>query len=305
MSLIRIVMASDEPYAPHLATALRSLAEANSHIAPLEVHVLSSDIKPATRERVEQSVPAGSLVLVWHDIDITVFGSFSTAHYVSKMTFARLLIPKLLPETVDRVLYLDTDLLVLQNLERLWAVDLEGAVIGAVLDILDPLVKVNRAAHPEVPDVGAYFNAGVLLIDLNRWRAERVSERALEYLAQHPRTTYMDQDALNVVCDGHWKSLDSRWNYQAHVWITLAEQAREALPGIVHFTMSCKPWKPSSISQNAAFYDAFRRRTRFARTRSDILRDGFERLSYRIARKFTVLRQSFTVVRKIADTSAS
>ncbi len=111
-------------------------------------------------------------------------------------------------------MYLDADILVLDDLESLWETDLEGAVVGAVLDGLDPKLKHGDPGFEEVPRVQDYFNSGVLLIDLGRWREERISERALELLINHPQSLFSDQDALNIVCDGRWKKLDPRWNFQ-------------------------------------------------------------------------------------------
>jgi lipopolysaccharide biosynthesis glycosyltransferase len=123
-----------------------------------------------------------------------------------------------------------------------------------------------------------YFNAGVLLIDLPLWRAERVSERALEYLARNPSSPICDQDALNVACDGRWTPLDPRWNFQDHYDKVFADMEAEQLPGIVHFVTTLKPWKPDVCSLNAGFYDGFRSRTRFRRGRGEILQCGWFRV---------------------------
>lgn len=273
-----LVFACDAAYAMPLATILRSIVESNCDCWPLEVHVLSDNISEELQRRVFNSLPAGSVTIRWVPVDVRLFQEFATPPHISKMTFARILIPRIFTNTVSRVLYLDTDLLVLDDLGLLYKTDLEGAVLGAVLDSLDMQLKHGRPGFEEVlakvPRVQNYFNAGVLLIDLERWRKERISEKALEYLAQHTQTPFVDQDALNLACDGLWKRLDPRWNFHDHHYeIRLENMGPGERPGIVHFTTSLKPWKPSSISLNASFYDAFRSRTCFARTPLDKLWD--------------------------------
>ena len=74
----------------------------------------------------------------------------------------------------------------LGNLSALWKTDLDGKVLGAVEDTLSPRLERRDPELDKVPRVARYFNAGVLLIDLERWRKEYVTERALHYLEMHP-----------------------------------------------------------------------------------------------------------------------
>src|SRR5262245_12513706 len=287
-----IVFACDGSYAMQLATALRSLTEATQHRWPLDIHVRAAEFSDSARRKVLVSLPVGSALIRWVAVDLEPFREFSTWKHNSKITFARLLIPRLFPETVSRILYLDADLLVFDDLGPLWKTDLEGAVLGAVLDGLDPFFKDGRPGTERMPRVRDYFNAGVPLIDLPRWLKARISAKALDYLTRHPRSPFSDQDALNVACDGHWKKLDPRWNFQNHYETNISDMAPAARPAIVHFVTSLKPWKPSSVSVNAALYDAFRSRTCFARARRDQLFDAVQTMWFRLKRR---LRRALNV----------
>lgn len=282
-----IVLACDEAYAMPLATTLRSIVEANPDAWPLNFHVLFDDFSESTQKKVLDSLPNESALIRWVPVDMGLFGELTTMSHISKMTFARFLIPRIFPDNVSRVLYLDADLLVLDDLRPLWETNLGGAVLGAVLDGLDWQIKYGKPGFEEflkkVPCVQHYFNAGVLLIDLERWRKELISEKALEYLTCHPQSPFADQDAINVACDGLWKKLDPRWNFHEHHYEkTIADMGPYDKPGIVHFVTSLKPWKPSSISLNATFYDTFRSRTCFARTPVDKLWDIFQSAWFRL-----------------------
>jgi lipopolysaccharide biosynthesis glycosyltransferase len=290
-----IVMACDESYAMQLAIALRSAVDANRSGEPLNVYVLCDDFSSSIRQKVINSLPQGSAAIHWVPVDLSSFEGFSTLPHISKMTFARFMIPRIFGKDVRRVLYLDADVLVLEDLGPLWDTDLKGSVIGAVLDrILDPQIKARAPGLEKFPRVRDYFNAGVLLIDLDRWRKETISESALEYLIRHPDSPLADQDALNAACDGRWTELDLSWNFYDHFKTAILHMPAAERPKIAHFTGQ-KPWKASALSVNADLYEVFRRRTRFARSPSDRLRDLGTRVWFRLRRHLarTRLGQAF------------
>jgi lipopolysaccharide biosynthesis glycosyltransferase len=300
-----IILASDEAYGMPLATTLRSITDANQRWWPLEIHILAFSISAATRSKVASSLPKGAARIDWIPVESSQFDGLWTQDHISKATYARLLIPSLFPEAAVKVLYLDSDLLVLNDLSELWATDLEGAAVGAILDGLDAQIKAGKLASMAIPRVKNYFNAGVLLIDLPKWREELISEKAMQYLKQNPTSPFSDQDALNVACDGVWKKLDPRWNF-----VDYSEKADirrlvpEQRPWIVHFATSQKPWNANALSVNSGFYDSFRNRTQFARNHLEILRDALLSRWSQLKRKLkefpavrTILNQIRVVVR--------
>lgn len=233
----------------------------------MQAFILCEAFDPLLRERVERSVPKDLMSIDWVPIELHHFARFRTPPGISKMTFARLLAPELLPSSVQKYLFLDADLLVLDDLQGLWNTCLGSAVLGAVTDGIDASLKTNSPDAARVPRVETYFNAGVLLVDVANWKSNHVTEKALDYLSAHLATPYADQDALNVACDRVWRSLPERWNFQSHLRVQLDRLNKQELPGICHFITCNKPWLPMSGSANAAFYEAYRARTAFARTR--------------------------------------
>jgi len=257
---------------------MRSIVDANVDNWPLDFHVLYDVFSADARNRILASLPHGSATVEWIKVDMATFAGFTTKAYISKMTYARLLLPSLFHERISKVLYLDADILVLRNLGPLWTTDLTGSPIGAVLDNgVDSLLKQNDSRVKNVPRVQSYFNAGVLLIDLTRWRKERIAERAFEFLARYPKTPFSDQDALNAVCDGEWKQLDPRWNFQDHSKHSIAAMDRSGRPAIIHFVANEKPWDARALNVNAPFYDTFRDQTEFARSPAERLSDMLKR----------------------------
>ena len=277
---LNVVYACDGQYAMQLATAMRSLADSNVSSWPIKVFALASDVDRDVQLAVEESLPSGAIELVWSPVVLDAFKAYTTLPHVSQATYARLLMPVLLPPEIRRVLYLDSDTLVLGSLADLWSVELDGMAVGAVPDALiaDPrlgLMSNERwtTALPSHLDsaygVKNYFNAGVLLADLNEWRSRQITQRAIEFLERNPQSPFSDQDALNVACAGSWKVLDRQWNFQQHLALALDGVPEEQRPTIVHFVAGAKPWLPSVRHPCAALYDAIRTKTRFARSRTD------------------------------------
>jgi lipopolysaccharide biosynthesis glycosyltransferase len=181
----------------------------------------------------------------------TGIGEMPLGEHFTEATYYRLLLAKLLPATVSRLIYLDSDVIVRHPIEDLWAIDLENFSTAAVFN--------PRALNCEglgLRDEKDYFNAGVLLMDLDRWRHERIHERALTFAAEFPGPLpCADQDALNHVIAGAWKRLDLRWNQQSKFfqhsctylrvpWLALW-RARTS-PYIVHYSTSEKPWQSNN-----------------------------------------------------------
>ena len=141
---------------------------------------------------------------------------------------------------------LDSDALVLADVAGLHDTDLEGCVIAACVDPFIPTVSsidgLHDFARSGMPADTPYFNAGMMVADLRRWRQERVGKRSLQYIErEHRHLRQYDQDALNAVLAGRWKLLDGSWNTQPRtpnaLGIPLPRQVR-----IVHFSGRLKPW---------------------------------------------------------------
>ena len=165
----------------------------------------------------------------------------------------------MLPDSIDKILYLDTDTIVRHSLVPLWETALDTALVAAVRDawlwwFAQGLPWRDLGLSPRVP----YFNAGVLLISLDVWRAADVSARALDLVGRY-RFEDADQGALNAIVNGDWLPLDPRWNLQA-THLTGDQAGVRALespdlldaaisdPAVVHFCRSLwsRPWEPES-----------------------------------------------------------
>lgn len=162
-----------------------------------------------------------------------------------------LLLPELLPEDLDRVLFLDADLLVLDDVAELWETPSEDTLLSAVPDWAIPFCGSPRGVKSRnelgIPDGAPYFNGGVMLIELAKWRKRKVAERALDYLRKvGRRADFLHQEALNAILWKDWRAIDRRWNLLGSVAGRRFDQPKSKSwrnPGIVHFAGRFKPWK--------------------------------------------------------------
>jgi lipopolysaccharide biosynthesis glycosyltransferase len=171
-------------------------------------------------------------------------------------TYDKLLAAALLPDTVTKVLWLDCDLLVLANAAQLWDSGFGDHCALAVQDSVVPCVSsrfgVSGYRERGLDPVAKYFNAGVVLIDLVRWREEDVSGQALAYVRSYrKRVWFMDQEALNAVLCGHWGELDARWN--RNVGMATVRGADDDA-WILHFSGNLKPWRYRGRGRYHALY---------------------------------------------------
>lgn len=195
-----------------------------------------------------------------------------TRGFTGKATWYKIFLPDLLPDSVDRVLYLDADLIVADSLLPLWETPLEASYLAAVTNVLPPIYR-DRARELGLPDDKAYFNAGVMMMNLRLMREERCSQALVGYGVEHSTELVLrDQDTLNVVLGRRRKQLHPRWNcmnallvYPESKDLLGAEAVQEARaqPAIRHFEGpdDNKPWHLMCRQPERHLYRAHRHRT--------------------------------------------
>ena len=171
-------------------------------------------------------------------------------NYITKATYYRLYIAKILPNSIDKVLYLDCDIIVRHSLKELWNTDISNISVAVVPDVAEGLIdKYNRLHYPQNK---GYFNSGVLLLNLKKWRQEDKFSAFITFMNEHPDWIKLhDQDVMNRVFYDDKISLPIKYNFQeGFLWNDIfydywkyEDQVLAARkdPVILHFTDS-KPW---------------------------------------------------------------
>ena len=239
---VEVATAANPAYLPGLlATVGSALVSADPESPPMRFHILGEGFDDNHRglvfDLVKRLSPESEVAFLQAPSER--FAQCRRDFGGTFLTYARLLLPSLLPHT-RRVLYLDSDLLVLRPLHALYRTDLQGNLAAAV-----PERNFTLGQDSPVPLAGPeaawpYLNAGVFLADLEAWRQCGI-ESALLALLDNNRTNlkWMDQTALNHILKGRWLPLDPGANLKADQFSTYRGPAET----IIHYTTAPKPWQ--------------------------------------------------------------
>jgi lipopolysaccharide biosynthesis glycosyltransferase len=250
---MEVLCACDKRYLPHAATMLCSLLE---HNTVSRIHLFYSAISSYELTRLKRFFASYRSEIALYEIVPSDLQNFRVDKWLSIATYYRLLAPRLLPADLSKVLYLDSDIIVRGSLTELWNTDLTGCALAAVSNYWE-----EDREGLGMPAEAKYFNAGVLLINLQFWRLNNVAERALSFVKNNPeRLQYWDQDALNATLVHQWIEVPSCWNCQ---YISNSETEPE--PAVVHFLTRDKPWQWSNTHIFKHEYRRYRLKTPWRR----------------------------------------
>jgi lipopolysaccharide biosynthesis glycosyltransferase len=242
MEPVVIGLASNERYFPGLYCAVASALSHLDAARKVDVKVLDGGLSRASTETLSRLVDrvSKSARLEFVTVDPSIFGQAILGPGESHMTYCRILLPHLLK--VERLIYLDCDVLVFRDLSELFNLELSpGKVLAAVpdsetLSLAEDCQTIADALG--LPAEGAYFNCGVMLMNLDELRKQDFFERAVEFLNKKSAYRFWDQSAINFLLYGHIDELPEYWNRAS--WRFDAQQNND-LDCVLHYTTSA-PW---------------------------------------------------------------
>lgn len=269
---MNIVYASNEAYVRHMAASMVSLLEKNQGARQLTIYVLSIGITEESRKKLSGMVEQYGRRLCFIELsDIRrkfEFDVDTRGFDISAM--GRLFVGRLLPQKVIRVLYLDCDTIVTGPLGKLWNQDLQGKILGAVME---PTIYQAVRSDIGLGEGEPYFNSGVLLIDLKRWRDARAEQKLLDFYRSKDGSLFAcDQDTINGGLKGEILSLSPRYNffpnYRYFPYRELVrcskvyrqvgkEEFRKAkrCPYIIHYAGDERPWLSGNLNHYRKAYE--------------------------------------------------
>ena len=211
---MNIVCATDNNFVQHCAVTLISILKNNTN--DINIYLLTEELSEDNESKLKQLVTknGGQLHIILVDGEILKecpMPNLSMLDHISVATYYRLLISKLIPKHIDKVIYLDCDIIVRHNLNDLWNCSISEFALGAVYQVTNS--NVDSAKRLGYPAKFGYFNAGVLLLNLKYWRENYISEKLFEYLNFKKEViVYHDQDALNGLLYNKCLRLPCKWN---------------------------------------------------------------------------------------------
>jgi lipopolysaccharide biosynthesis glycosyltransferase len=287
---MEILCTCDEKFVPHAATMLCSFLEHNR--ASSRIHLFHSTDASLELAKLERFVLSYNSKIGFYEMTNEAFKDFDI--YDSTAYFYRLVAPRILDPKINKILYLDSDLIVRRSLADLWNTTLNNYALAAVQDVKwDPFnEEFSRLFSIELALNTKYFNSGVMLINLEYWRQNDVAERTIAFVKNHPEKIKLpDQDALNAVLAGQWLNLPAVWNAQ-HQHISGLSSVEDA--AIVHYCGDIKPWDWSWYDVQHPYkyeYHRYRSKTPWRRYRLGEFRPGWSwlwrvyRLLWRIGKR--------------------
>lgn len=247
MKIYPVVLSTDDNYALYVSVTIQSLIDTIELDQGLNVFILYEELKEKTLSMFRQ-LQNERVKVIPKKIDGNAFRSTYEADYFTTAMYYRLAIPELFPE-YEKVLYIDCDIILKQNIASLFEMDLSGCVIGAIYEYIDDNLKqyLTSISYPSEK----YFNSGVLLINCEEFRKQHIAQKCLNQIKTNTKYRFPDQDILNFTCVGLVYPIDTKWNFKPFYSYTNPKFSQKDIeqyekdkiePALVHYTSGYKPW---------------------------------------------------------------
>ncbi len=247
---MNIACSLDDNYLQHTGIMLISLFTNNSGNR-LSIYILYSQLKSENKSVLIDLVKKYKSTIKFIKIPNRLrVNSYKVTHHVSVSTYFRIFIPELIPG-LDKVLYLDSDLIVEDDLLQLYNNQVDEFALAAI-----PEAAINKTELQNrlmINESSKYFNGGVLLLNCNYWRKNNITNKLIKFITQNEDKIVMwDQDAMNALLSSKCLLLPPKYNLQTSSFAypdkRLQYSKREINeakfnPVIIHFSSSSKPWQ--------------------------------------------------------------
>jgi lipopolysaccharide biosynthesis glycosyltransferase len=237
-NIYHIAFAIEDEYAQHLGVAIASIISNNK--SAIQFHVVSENLSESNKRFLRKLLRSDRYQICFYTLDAISTELFKIDGHAKLANYYRLFLPTLLSTSIHKVLYLDSDLVVLKCLDELWNIDLSNQAAAVV-------AKRNeeRSQSLGLQDED-YFNSGVMMMNLDYFREHNLLQKCESFMMKFPELIrFWDQDVLNVVLSKRLAYLPEKFN-QAQV------VKHDTV--IVHFLGSLKPWSPWYSDKNRWYY---------------------------------------------------
>lgn len=245
---IEIIYGSDEKFARPVGISMSSVREHNPHCI---FHWFVTKLDDADLNRVKRFSLESDVLCNIYYVNQKLVDAFPHNAAWSPAMYYRILAALYFKDKAKRLLYLDGDTYCRGDLSQLYNIDLHDNIIAAVRDVFPDQAAYNRRVQYIGHTGDGYFNSGVLLIDIEKWNNEHITEKALQHLGENPSRweNAPDQDVLNVLLANRVEWVDDKYNVLNSVVYGDTKSAR-----IIHF-VGPKPWIAWYIGEGNKAFD--------------------------------------------------
>jgi lipopolysaccharide biosynthesis glycosyltransferase len=255
---IIIVCICDNHYAILLAALIKSI-EVNHHSSEkIEFYIVEDLITNTNKTRINKSVKDTQKINIhWLPMKTCLPENAKIPLDKSSLPlniYTRLFIPHFMPKHIEKVIFLDVDMIVLEDISKLWLTDLNDKIVGAVQDQFIQIVSkwggVSNYEQLGIEPDNKYFNAGLMIIDIKKWQEANITDKVIDCIFDNSSLAqFQDQYGLNAVLAKEWYELDPLWNRFAY--------SEEKRPFLIHFTGRKPIYKSYEYNENyrSIFFD--------------------------------------------------
>lgn len=260
--VIPIFFAIDDAYTSFLAVALRSLLDNASKDYNYCIKILHTNVVEEHKNQIKK-YESENVSIEFVDLNYyieKVQNKLYTRDYYTNTTYFRLFLPELYPQ-YDKVLYLDSDIIVVGDISELYNTDMGTNLVAAAPDDIIQKNKVFQDYAELVVGVAKYqhyFNAGVLLMNLDELRKFKFQEKFLYLLEKFKFSVAQDQDYLNRLCKGRVTLISHDWDVMPYV----NDETKPEDIKLIHYNFAYKPWHFEDITYNEYFWE-YAKKTEF------------------------------------------
>ena len=254
LKVIPIFFAIDDTYTPFLAVALKSLIDNASKDYNYCIKILHTNVGEEHKNQIKK-FECENINIEFVDLSYyieKVQDKLYTRDYYTNTTYFRLFLPELYPQ-YDKVLYLDSDIIVLGDISELYNTDMGTNLVAAAPDDIIQYNKVFQDYAELVVGVAKYqhyFNAGVLLMNLDELRKFNFQEKFMYLLEKVKFAVAQDQDYLNRLCKGRVTLVSHDWDVMPYV----NNETKEENIKLIHYNFAYKPWRFEDVMYNEYFW---------------------------------------------------
>lgn len=274
---MNIAYTTNELFAAKVAASICSVFENNKDMEEIVIYIIGESLSDKTIEnydKLSRKYKRDIRIIQLDDINKYLDFDFDTSGW-SQIIVARLALDQMLPEEIERILYLDGDTINIAPLNELWHADMQGAVLGACIEATADMKRRIALGMETIP----YINSGVLLMDLKQWREQKTGKRILEfYKENNGKLVSCDQDAINGASKGNIFYLSPRYNFYNIYWTypykTLKKRMKNTFyyskaevksaidsPAIIHYLGEERPWRKGNRHKYRGEYEKYLQKT--------------------------------------------
>ncbi|WP_088186425.1 glycosyltransferase family 8 protein [Desulfosporosinus sp. FKA] len=269
---MNVLVTLNSNYLNQLVVMLTSLTQSNPEIHFI-VYIAHTSMTEGDFKFINRQVDSENCTIVEMSIDDNLFhGAPITKRYPKEMYF-RIFAAQFLPKSLDRILYLDPDIVVINPLSALYSIDFQENLFAAATDVYQPLEIINKV-RLKMPKYSNYVNSGVMMLNLPMLRKYQKIQEVFDYIEEYRnRLIFPDQDVINGLYAGRIIIVDPKiYNLSERYWLihNLKPKNKECKIDldwirrntvIIHYCGKNKPWKGNYKGKLGTFYRSFEKHT--------------------------------------------